>query len=1644
MKILVVGSGAREHAIGEKISKSPLAEKIYFAPGNGGTLAIGENVSLKVDDINGLVEFAKSEGIDFTIVGPEDPLNLGIVDAFEKEGLKIFGPTKKAANLEGSKAFAKDFMVKHGIPTGKYIKTEDFDNAIKFAKLLLEANGKAVIKADGLCAGKGVFIVSNENDANHFLEEVLVKGNYGEKKVIIEEFLEGYEMSLIAFVDNKTVKMLPTSKDHKRIFEGEKGPNTGGMGTFSPNLEAENYLDEIQDTILEPFLKGIQEDNLDFRGIIFIGLMIGDEGIKVLEFNTRFGDPETQSILNRVDGDLLDVMLKTSNEDLSSAKLTENDKTVVTLVLASGGYPDSYEKGYEITGLDKVEDVIIYHAGTKSENGKILTNGGRVLSIVAVENDFEEAIEKVYKAAEVIDFKDKFYRKDIGPSVHRYYIEKNENIFYDFISLRESIMEDLGFDPGDIRIFSRYDIEGLKGELKESIILDVLADPHIETYYHDEASFVLEKELKNPLVVEFHSGQFNQKEYALIKNLELLTKSENIRVKTSDVYTFSEDLDYRQKEKIEDYIINKTNQKKGKLLGVPSTLNTDSENYHINDIYDGFIKLDDNGLEEFLREHGLAMSLEDLKFVQDHYKEINRDINETELYILDTYWSDHCRHTTFNTILDVEFSDRESKLDQRIHEEFKNYIKMREDLNRTKPISLMDLGTIVAKYLKTTGDLDDQEETDEVNACSIEVKVKVEDRITKEIREEDYLLMFKNETHNHPTEIEPYGGAHTCIGGGIRDPLSGRAYVYQAMRITGAGDPTVPYKDTLKGKLPQRKIAIDSSEGYSSYGNEIGLAGGLVDEIYHDGFLAKRMELGALVGAQKKSNVLRGDSEPGDIILLLGAKTGRDGVGAATGSSSEQTAGVIEEASTEVQRGNPPLERNIVRLFRNPEATKLIKKSNDFGAGGVSVAIGELAASLDIYLDRVPLKYPGLTPKEIAISESQERMAVVIDEENKEKFIKLAEAEGIETTEVAIVTDTNKMVMYYNDHIVCELDRDFLNASGADRYQKVFVEKDKPFYYFEKKGTDLSTLYENLENLNYVSKKDLAGKFDSTIGRGTILAPLGGKNQITPIQAMASIIPSADGNSKTASLMSYGYDPVLSSENQFLGGYYAVVESLAKLSAAGGNPLRARLSFQEFFESLGEDEMKWAKPLKSLLGAFYATREFKTPPIGGKDSMSGTFQDLNVPPTLISFAVVSEESENIISPELKGKMKLGIIRTNRVEDGTLDHEEFIHNIENLYSEIKNKNVRSAYAINYKGLLHNLMEMALGNDIGFTINTEEPFDNLLGSFIVEYDESRDFIEPIGLTGGDTLVFNGEKIDGERFKENYESGLSEIYPSEFESNEEVGRNKEFYPRNLTREEKLTEVKALITIFPGTTGEYDIEELLLENDAKVTKFVFKNETIQELKESIEKLAEEIRNANILILPSGMTYGNEPDGAGKYIANVLKQEEVKEAIMDLVEEREGLILGIGDGFQGLVRTGLIPFGAYIEFHEELPVFAKNPSGRYSSKIVETIAKSNNSPWLRYLELDKEYLAPISTYYGQLILTDELYRELSENEQIVSVYKTDTLGSNSSIEGLMDSSGRILGKMTNFERVKEGTLINIPKTELQDIIKSGIEYFKK
>ena len=1644
MKVLIVGSGAREHAIGEKILLNETVEKLYFAPGNAGTSKIGKNVSIAANEIDELLKYAISEGIDYTIVGPEVPLCLGIVDKFEEKGLRIFGPSEGAAQLEGSKSFTKEFLVKYNIPTAAYIKSTDFDEALEFAKKLLDKNGIVVIKADGLCEGKGVFITTTVAETKKYLDDIFNKGLYGEKMVVVEEFLDGFEMSLIAFVDNYTIKMLPTSKDHKKIWDGEVGLNTGGMGTFSPNVEAIPYLDEIEDLVLAPFLRGINEEKLDFRGIIFIGLMIGSNGIKVLEFNTRFGDPETQSILNRLETDLLNIMQAVTDEKLNEIEIVTNDKKVVTLVLASGGYPEEFVKGYEISGLDDVDGIHVYHAGTTLKDGKVVTNGGRVMSLTATADSFEEAIAKVYNEAEKIVYSDKYFRKDIGPMIKRYYVEKKEEYRDAAHSLRSSIKDELGFDPGETRIILRYDIEGLSDSEASSIENTILSEPPIDDLYTGEDATTLESNMSNPLVVEFHSGQFEQRKQSLLDTIAVSLGLMDVEAKCATVYSFENELSPEEINKIENYLINPVDQVKGKLFGIPTKLKEEYEEKHKNIVYEGFINLDEKALEEFKSSKGLAMSYEDLKFIQDHFKSINRDINETELAILDTYWSDHCRHTTFNTILDIEFDEMDSPTDKKLKDEFEAYISMREGLNRKKPISLMDLGTIVAKYLKTHGKLDDLEESDEINACSIRVKVKVGDYETGDVRDEKYLLMFKNETHNHPTEIEPFGGASTCLGGAIRDPLSGRSYVYQAMRVTGSGDPRQRYEDTLPGKLPQKKITTEAANGYSSYGNQIGLATGLVDEIYHDSYVAKRMEVGALVGAAPEENVVREQPVEGDVIILIGGKTGRDGIGGATGSSREQTEQSIVEASAEVQKGNAPTERNIQRLFRDENVTKMIKKCNDFGAGGVSVAIGELADSLEIYLDRVPLKYQGLSPREIAISESQERMAAVVSASDADKFIEYCHNENLEATVVAKVTNSGKMIMLDNDEIIAELDREFLDTSGVDRYQNVLVKQSEPISYFDKKENDVNTIFEKLKDINYVSKKNLIQKFDFSVGRGTVLSPLGGKYQLTPIQTMVAAIPSLKGNSKTVSLMSYGFDPYLSEENQFLGGYYAVIESLTKIAAVGGNALSTRLSFQEYFESMGTNQEKWSKPLRSLLGAFYATRNLNVPPIGGKDSMSGTFKDIDVPPTLISFAVTTEDIENIISPELKGGYKLGIIKPTVKDDFTLDHEDFINKLNLLYDAIKSENVKSAYSLNSKGLLHSLMEMSLGNQIGFRIESGELFDVLLGSIVVEYEEDADFIENIGVSGGDQVVINGEVFDTHKFKDAYLGELSSVFSGEVKYEGDVAENTGVVERNLKSRKLVDEVKVLIVAFPGTNSEYDTEEAFRENSATVETFVFGNKDIKHLNESIEKLSNKIKEAQIFVIPGGFSFGDEPDGSGKFIATVLRNEKIKNALEYMQSENDGLILGICNGFQALVKSGLLPGGVIREMDEKDPTLTFNTAGRHIARFVDTKMLTTNSPWLKFTELDKTYILPISHGEGRFVVSEEVYETLSKGEQIAAVYCDVPNGSEYAIEALISPDGKILGKMGHSERFKDGLFKNIPDLDLQPIIKAGVDYFKK
>ena len=1634
MKILIVGSGGREFALGSKILESDKNRELYFAPGNGGTLNLGKNIDINVEDIKGLLDFAKKENIDYTIVGPEVPLCMGIVDEFEKENLKIFGPKYNGAMFEKSKTHTKKFLDKYNIKTAKYLETIYYDEALDFAKMLLEKDGTVVLKADGLAAGKGVLLAEDEQEIKEFLEEVLVKGKFNEKKIVVEEFLDGFEMSLICLVDNNSIVPLPTARDYKKILTGEKGLNTGGMGAYSPNFEADVYLEEIKEEVLNPILKGFKEENLDYRGALFIGLMITDSGINVLEFNVRFGDPETQAILEKIDNDLLELLEKTSENKLNELNLKINNKKSMCLVLASGGYPENYEKGKLITGLNNLSTKV-FHAGTKSSNEGILTNGGRVLNLVYSDDNFDNVIEKVYEDAKKIEFENKYYRRDIGPSVKRVYVRKKDAFDYESKETKDAIKSELGIDLLKLNVYKRYDIE-IKDNTLENILYTILSEKPVDDIYFKEDAIKLQSEMDETVCVSYLPGQFDQREQGLIDTISLVS-NEDVSAKCSTVYDFS-GATKEEIKKIEEFLVNPVDSQRVNLLKIPTTLKSTAIENHENKIYEGFNDFNKLELENFLEENNLAMSIEDLVCLQDYFKSENRNPNETEVSIIDTYWSDHCRHTTFNTELNITFEEK-TELDNLIKSSFDKYIEMRKEANVTKPISLMGLGTILSKQLRNKGELEDLEVSSEINACSVKIKVRVDVDGEEELR--DYLLMFKNETHNHPTEIEPLGGASTCLGGAIRDPLSGRSYVYQAMRITGSADPRVDISKTLPGKLPQRKITRQAALGYSSYGNQIGLPAGFIEEIYHDGYMAKRMETGAVIAAAPEKNVKRLDPKNGDFVLLIGGRTGRDGVGGATGSSKSHKKSSIVTESAQVQKGNAPEERKIQRLFRREEVASLIKKCNDFGAGGVSVAIGELSDGVEIYLDRVPLKYKGLTPREIAISESQERMALVIDKNDFEKFKKYCKEENLEVTHVATIKDNNKMIMKYYDEIICNMDYDFINSTGAVRKQDVVVESENKATCLEVEDNSPERFYDVVKDLNITSKKNLIELFDSTVGRNTVLNPLGGKSLYNPIQAMVAKIPSFTGNVKTVSLMSYGFNPYLMEESQYLGGYYAVIESICKLVVTGANTDNIRLSFQEYFEKM-TDEKVWSKPLKALLGALEASSYFNAPPIGGKDSMSGTFENISVPPTLISFAVTTADIENIISPDFKGKGKIGLIRTKMTKDGLLDLESLKNNLEFIHKEIKNKNIISASTITHKGTLPGIYEMAVGNT-GFDVKFQDLYSPKYGCFIVEYLEQKDPILHGGVFSEDIIV-NGVKFNKEKLENGYLTTLDEVFKPVCSEKIDYKENKQVEKRNMKSTKPVSIPKVIIPVFPGTNCEWDTLDSFKKYGADVEIYLFNNQNKENIQKSKEELADLIKSAQILVLPGGFSLGDEPDGSGKFIANVLRSKEVKEAIEDLRYKNDGLILGICNGFQALIKTGLLPGGDIKEVEENDPTITYNKCRRHIASFVDTKIMTNNSPWLKYAEVGKSYKMPISHGEGRVVIKEDVYENLLSKEQIVSVYDKAVNGSDYSIESIMSDDGHILGKMGHAERVSEDLYKNIYDIELLNLFKAGIEYFKE
>lgn len=1634
MNILIVGSGGREYALGNKLLENNTDRKLYFAPGNGGTLNIGKNIDINVEEIDKLLEFAKKENIDYTIVGPEVPLCMGIVDKFEEENLKIFGPRFEAAKFEKSKAYTKKFLKRHNIKTADYLESDNLEEALDFAKTLLEKDGSVVLKADGLAAGKGVLIAEKEDEVRAFLEDVLVNAKFNEKKIVVEEFLDGFEMSLICLCDSKNIIPLPTARDYKKINTGEIGLNTGGMGSYSPNFEADVYLDKIKEEILNKILKGFQEENIDYRGALFIGLMISDSDINVLEFNVRFGDPETQAILEKIDNDLFELLEKTSSKELDTLDLKINSKKAMCLVLASEGYPENYEKNIEIKNIENT-DIKVYHAGTKFEDNKVLTQGGRVLNLVYSDDNFDKVIEKIYENANIVDFKNKYYRKDIGPRVKRIYVRKKDEFDYESKEIKEDIKNSLNIDLEELQVYKRYDIEISDNTLKD-ILYTILSEKPVDDIYYGNDAIKLQSEMENAIAISYLPGQFDQREQGLLDTISLITE-EDISAKCSDVYAIK-GASKEEIKKIEDFLINPVDSQRVNLLKIPTTLKSNAIENHENKVYEGFNNLSREELKVFLNKLDLAMSLEDLICLQDYFKSENRDPNETEVAIIDTYWSDHCRHTTFNTELNISF-DEKTKLDNLIKESFNKYLKLREETKVTKPISLMGLGTILSKYLRKNEKLEDLEVSSEINACSVKIKVKVDVDGKEELR--DYLLMFKNETHNHPTEIEPLGGASTCLGGAIRDPLSGRSYVYQAMRITGSADPREEISKTLVGKLPQRKITTQAAKGYSSYGNQIGLATGFVEEIYHKGYMAKRMETGAVIAAAPMENVKRIDPVEGDLVLLIGGRTGRDGIGGATGSSKSHKKSSIVTESAQVQKGNAPEERKIQRLFRKHKVASLIKKCNDFGAGGVSVAIGELADGVEIFLDRVPLKYKGLSPREISISESQERMALVIDKNDLDEFKKYCYEENLEVTHVATIKDNNRMIMKYKDEVICDMNYDFINSTGAKRVQDVQVVSEEVPSILKVEDNSPEKLYEIVKDINFASQKNLIELFDSTIGRNTVLSPLGGRSHCNPIQAMVAKIPVNSGNSKTVSLMSYGFDPYLMEESQYLGGYYAVIESIAKLVATGSDLSHIRLSFQEYFEKMTNEKV-WSKPLKALLGALEASSFFKAPPIGGKDSMSGTFESISVPPTLISFAVTTEDIENIVSPEFKGMGKIGIIKTKMTEEGLLDLEELKKNCEFINRQMKSKNIVSASAITSKGTLPGIYEMAVGN-IGFDINFEDLYSPKYGSFIVEYIEEKEEIIPIG-NFSEKITVNGIELNEQKLIDDYLTVFDKVFKPVCKEQQDYRENKKVESRSLKSKKTVTNPKVVIPAFPGTNCEVDTKNCFEQYGADVSVCVFNNESSEDIKKSLKDLASYIKNSQILVLPGGFSLGDEPDGSGKFIANVVRSKEVREAIDVMIKENDGLILGICNGFQALVKTGLLPGGIVKEVGENDPTLTYNKCRRHIAKFVNTRIMTNNSPWLKYADTSKMYKMPISHGEGRFVVNERVYNEMLENEQIVAVYDISPNGSDYNIEAIMSKDGHILGKMGHAERVSDDLYKNIYDIEILNLFKAGVEYFKE
>ncbi len=1233
-------------------------------------------------------------------------------------------------------------------------------------------------------------------------------------------------------------------------------------------------------------------------------------------------------------------------------------------------------------------------------------------------------------------------------SVFRVYVEKKPPYAVEAQSVLQDIRTALRLNVDGLRILNRYDADRLSEADFHMAVPTVFSEPAVDTVYYNLPGL---KQGERMFAVEYLPGQYDQRADSCEQCIQILTQKERCRVRNARIYIVSGKLSGAEFERLKHYLINPVESREASLETF-RTLDTVYDIPETVETLEGFIRLNEAGLNAFLKEFGLAMDLDDIRFCQDYFRNTEkRDPTITEIRMIDTYWSDHCRHTTFLT----NIQKAEIPTDY-IRSTYEQYLADRKALGRAdKPLTLMDLATMGARKLKADGKLPDLDESEEINACSVKIKADVDGK------DEDWILMFKNETHNHPTEIEPFGGAATCLGGAIRDPLSGRSYVYQAMRVTGAANPLVPVEDTMAGKLPQRKITVGAANGYSAYGNQIGLATGHVAEVYHPGYVAKRLEIGAVLGAAPAANIRREAPVPGDVVILLGGKTGRDGCGGATGSSKSHTLESLESCGAEVQKGNPAEERKLQRLFRNPEVTAMIKRCNDFGAGGVSVAIGELTDGLIIDLGAVPKKYDGLDGTEIAISESQERMAVVVAAEDAERFIAEAGKENLQATKVADVVAEPRLKMVWNGNTIVDLSREFLNSNGAVKFTDIAVEAPEDIRAEVPDDTADSWLA-MMADLNVCSQKGLVEKFDSTIGAGTVLMPYGGAYQMTPSQAMAAKIPVLRGETDTCSLMGWGYNPSVSDHSPYHGAMLAVIESIAKVIAAGGKRSQCYLTFQEYFERTQNDPKRWGKPLAALLGAYKAQLELGCASIGGKDSMSGTFEHIDVPPTLVSFAVSTAKAQNVVSTEFKAAGdKVILLQPEYDGYGLPDFESVRKTFDKMEQIIADGRAKAVWTVGYAGVAEGIAKMCMGNRLGFTfsgmLSPTVLFTPCYGAFIVELNgDAKPDETVIGQTIREYKIYTLDySVSMENMQRAWEEKLESVFPCRIRTNSKTLEAYSFRAESRpVPAVHYAKPRVLIPVFPGTNCEYDTMRVFERAGAEVETLVIRNLSATDIEESVKAAAKLIGNAQIIMLPGGFSGGDEPDGSGKFITAFFRNPAVRDAVHELLQKRDGLMLGICNGFQALVKLGLVPFGEIRDMTEESPTLTFNTIARHQSMMVCTRIASNKSPWLADCQPGDLHTVAISHGEGRFVAPESLIQRLAANGQIATQY-VDRSGKPSmdirynpntsmcAIEGITSPDGRVLGKMGHSERIGTNICKNVPGEKDQHIFVNGVKYFQ-